>query len=127
MTRLSALDASFLRVESDAAHMHIGWVAMLGLRSGQERLDVGLLSRRLKARLHLAPRFRQVVAAPPGGMALPRWVDDQDFALDQHLTVQRSATPLRRSSTSSSPRRFRAIVRSGRSTWCPACRDGALR
>lgn len=76
--------------------MHIGWVAMLGLRSGQERLDVGLLSRRLKARLHLAPRFRQVVAAPPGGMALPRWVDDQDFALDQHLTVQRSATPLRK-------------------------------
>ena len=27
-TRLSGLDASFLAVETPAAHMHVGWVAV---------------------------------------------------------------------------------------------------
>ena len=34
MQRLSALDTSFLRVETPTAHMHVGWLAMLELPTG---------------------------------------------------------------------------------------------
>ena len=35
--RLSALDASFLRLESADAHMHVGWSAVFSVPEGQPR------------------------------------------------------------------------------------------
>src|SRR4051794_9016052 len=83
MQRVSALDASFLRVESATAHMHIGWLSWLRLPSGEMRLDVELLSLRIAARLHLAPHFRQRLQRLPVGE--PAWADDPDFRLERHL------------------------------------------
>lgn len=83
MRRLSALDASFLRLESPSAHMHVGWLATLRLPEGCEELDVATLKARMAAHLHLAPRFRHKVVWAPVGE--PVWVDDTGFDIDRHV------------------------------------------
>jgi WS/DGAT/MGAT family acyltransferase len=92
--RLSTLDASFLRVESPSAHMHVGWLATLELPSGSFELDAGRLAERIAARLHLAPRFRQRVVPAPLGE--PLWVDDPTFVLADHVLVEDAAIGGRR-------------------------------
>ena len=87
MARLSPLDASFLRVESPTAHMHVGWLSRLELPAGGDSLDVERLWATLAARLHRAPRFRQLVAPAPLDLGEPTWVDDHEFALDRHVHV----------------------------------------
>jgi diacylglycerol O-acyltransferase len=87
MQRLSALDTSFLRVETPTAHMHVGWVATLELPDGVPELAPDALAERIAARLHLAPRFRQLVVPAPLGE--PLWADDPDFRPDRHLTIER--------------------------------------
>jgi len=88
MERLSSLDASFLHVESASAHMHVGWLATLDLRKGDQALDVDAVRAQLRSRMHLVPRFRQRVRRAAGGLGPPGWLDDPDFDLDDHLTIQ---------------------------------------
>jgi diacylglycerol O-acyltransferase len=83
--RLSPVDASFLRVETPTAHMHVGWTSLLDLPPGRSRLDTRLLVERLAARLHLAPRFRQRVVKVPLGVAEPVWRDVPDFDIARHV------------------------------------------
>jgi WS/DGAT/MGAT family acyltransferase len=83
MDRLSALDASFLRIETPTAHMHVGWLSTLRLPPGQQRLNTDSLADRVAARLHLAPRFRQRVQSAPLGE--PVWADDPRFRLERHI------------------------------------------
>jgi diacylglycerol O-acyltransferase / wax synthase len=83
--RLSALDASFLAVESDTAPMHVGWVARfdppeVGARPGFEELF-----EHLAGRLGRAPRYRQRLAGVPLGLHDPVWVDDERFDSREHL------------------------------------------
>ena len=66
--------------------MHVGWMAILELPDGVRELDPDTLSERIAARLHLAPRFRQVVAPAPLGE--PMWVDDPAFRLGHHVVVE---------------------------------------
>jgi diacylglycerol O-acyltransferase len=87
MPQLSPLDASFLRIESPTAHMHVGWLSHLELPDGAEALDVDRLARTLAARLHHVPRFRQRVVAAPLDLGEPSWVDDPAFALERHVFV----------------------------------------
>ncbi len=91
--RLSALDSSFLTVETPVAHMHVGWLSTLLLPSGSDALDVQALAKRIAARLHLAPRFRQRLAASPVGE--PAWVDDPGFRLSRHVRPIEGAPPTR--------------------------------
>src|SRR4051794_6899973 len=85
MDRMSALDASFLRVESPTAHMHVGWVSMLERPPGMARLDAARLRDRIGARLDAVPRFRQRFFAVPLGLGEPVWGDDPAFALGLHV------------------------------------------
>jgi hypothetical protein len=55
-TRLSALDASFLEVESPTAHMHVGWVARFGRRPGRRSPTFTALQEHIAGRLPVAPR-----------------------------------------------------------------------
>src|SRR5438034_2636814 len=87
MPRLSTLDASFLRVETPTAHMHVGWFSSLELPRGAGQLDVDALMAQVASRLHLAPRFRQRVVEAPLSLAEPRWQDDPGFDLRRHVTV----------------------------------------
>jgi len=80
-TRLSALDASFLAVESADSPMHVGWVAAFdGPRPG-----FAALRDHLAERLEGAPRYRQRLAPVPLGLHEPVWVDDPAFDPAQHL------------------------------------------
>jgi diacylglycerol O-acyltransferase len=90
--RLSALDASFLAVETATAHMHVGWVAVFsapadgGLPSFRELRD------HIAQRLGRAPRYRQKLASVPLGLHAPEWTDDRAFSVERH--VYRAPGPL---------------------------------
>jgi WS/DGAT/MGAT family acyltransferase len=79
--RLTGLDASFLALENDGAHMHVGSVLVF---EGPAP-DYDSFVERLESRLHLVPRYRQKLAFPPLGITRPIWVDDPHFNARYHL------------------------------------------
>ena len=85
MDRLSTVDASFLRVESPTAHMHVGWLSVVDRPPGMAVLEAAALRTRLAARLPLVPRFRQRIVSMPLGMGEPVWADDPTFDVDRHV------------------------------------------
>jgi WS/DGAT/MGAT family acyltransferase len=89
-TRLTALDASFLEVESSTAHMHVGWASLFALPDGKPRPTFAELRTHVGARLGRAPRYRQKLARVPFGLNDPVWVDDPGFDVAQHIRRARS-------------------------------------
>jgi WS/DGAT/MGAT family acyltransferase len=83
--RLSALDTSFLDVETPTAHMHVGWAATFSPPEDDEACDFESLSAHLASRLGRAPRYRQKLAPVPLGVTPPAWVDDPDFDPRRHI------------------------------------------
>jgi WS/DGAT/MGAT family acyltransferase len=90
--KLSALDASFLHLETPSTHMHIGGVAVFepSPLGGGEKLYRALV-RAIEPRLDLMPRYRQKLAFVPLSLDVPVWVDDDDFDISSH--VLRAALP----------------------------------
>jgi WS/DGAT/MGAT family acyltransferase len=90
--RLTALDASFLYLETPAMHMHLAGVTILDPSTRPDGpLRFGEIRRLLESRIHLVPRLRKKVLMVPGQVALPVWVDDASFDLGYHL--RRAALP----------------------------------
>jgi diacylglycerol O-acyltransferase / wax synthase len=87
MDRLSPLDASFLHIEDDVNHMHIG---SIGIFEGPPPPYEELVAT-FAGRLHLVPRYRQRVQTVPLSLARPVWVDDPHFNVEYH--VRRTALP----------------------------------
>jgi diacylglycerol O-acyltransferase len=83
--RLSALDASFLAVESPSAPMHVGWVAGFDPPEAAPRPTFTELFEYIGGRLERAPRYRQRLAGVPFGLHEPVWVDDPGFDPAAHL------------------------------------------
>jgi diacylglycerol O-acyltransferase / wax synthase len=81
--RLTGLDASFLHIESDSAHMHVAAVALFE-GSPPEHDE---LVEALESKMHLVPRYRQKLAFVPFAQGRPRWVDDPYFNLGYHVRV----------------------------------------
>src|SRR3712207_1194702 len=79
--RLSVIDNSFLDLERDSTHMHVGGVMVF---EGPP-LDCDDLARHIEARLHLVPRYRQKIAPAPLQSGRPLWIDDPCFNLDYHV------------------------------------------
>jgi diacylglycerol O-acyltransferase / wax synthase len=90
--RLTALDASFLDVETTSAHMHVGWAAAFDPPEGRSAPSFERLRDHVASRLPLAPRYRQRLAPVPLGLARPVWVDDERFDVDRHLKRSRSGS-----------------------------------
>ncbi len=67
--RLSALDASFLAVETPTAHMHVGWVAVLSAPAEGRLPRFAELRDHIERRLGRAPRYRQKLARNPARLA----------------------------------------------------------
>jgi diacylglycerol O-acyltransferase / wax synthase len=85
-TRLSPLDASFLDVETDVAHMHVGWAATFAPPGdGTARPSFAELRDHVASRLSRAPRYRQKLAGVPLGVNDPVWVDADDFDVARHV------------------------------------------
>jgi len=91
--RLTALDASFLDLESPGVHMHVGSVGIFDpgpLAQADGSIDFDQILRVAEAGLFRAPRFRQKLAeAPLSGH--PIWVDDPHFNILYH--VRHTALP----------------------------------
>jgi WS/DGAT/MGAT family acyltransferase len=85
LARLSALDASFLAVETPSAHMHVGWAAAFDPPPDAPRPTYRQLRDHVAARIGRARRFRQRLAGVPLGLHDPVWVDDPAFDLEQHV------------------------------------------
>lgn len=83
--RLSALDASFLRLESSAAHMHVGWSAVLEVPEAGDRPTLRALRARVAERLRDLPWCRWRLQRAPLGLSEPRWVEDRAFDLNAHV------------------------------------------
>lgn len=82
--RLSSHDASFLYGETASGAMHGVAIAEVdGASSFQEIYDY------YAARIHLVPKFRQKLAFVPFSVAHPKWVDDPDFDLANHILPHR--------------------------------------
>jgi WS/DGAT/MGAT family acyltransferase len=79
--RLTALDAAFLHIEDQGAHMHVASVMTFAgpVPEYDEILQL------LDSRLHLVPRYRQRLASVPLGQGRPVWTDDPHFNLRYHL------------------------------------------
>ncbi|MGB8329836.1 MAG: wax ester/triacylglycerol synthase family O-acyltransferase [Polyangiales bacterium] len=92
--RLSALDATFLDVESEAAPMHVGAALIFDakpLTLSHGGLDIDRLSRYTEAALDSIPRYRQRLEWIPG-FGHPVWVDDERF--DMHFHLRHTRLPL---------------------------------
>src|SRR5215213_3060274 len=83
--RLSALDASFLDVESASAHMHAGWAAAFDPPDERPAPSFEQFRDHIARRLHRAPRYRQRLEGVPLGVARPVWVDDERFDITRHV------------------------------------------
>jgi diacylglycerol O-acyltransferase / wax synthase len=83
--RLSALDASFLEVESPSAHMHVGWAASFAPPDGAPRPSFDDMRDHIAGRLGRAPRYRQRLAPVPLGVHDPEWIDDCEFDVATHV------------------------------------------
>ena len=83
--RLSALDASFLEIESSTAHMHVGWVATFLPPADGSMPTFDDLRDHVASRLCRAPRYRQRLAGVPLGLNAPEWVDAESFDIADHV------------------------------------------
>ena len=78
--RLTTQDASFLYSETASGPMHAAAIAVV-----EGELSVAAIRKHIAARLHLVPRYRQRLAMVPFNLAHPKWVDDPDFDLANHV------------------------------------------
>ena len=86
--RLSPFDLSFLELETDTAHMHVGWL----LRFEGAPPPLAALRRHIAGRLDRVPRFRRRVVAG-AGLLDPVWADDTRFDVAHHVHAVRLAAP----------------------------------
>ncbi|MEM8609586.1 MAG: wax ester/triacylglycerol synthase family O-acyltransferase [Myxococcota bacterium] len=93
--RLSALDATFLDIETSAAPMHVGAALLFDAESLQlphGGLDIDRLTRFAESALDRVPRYRQRVEWSPV-LRHPVWVDDDRFNIRFHLRHTRLPLP----------------------------------
>jgi WS/DGAT/MGAT family acyltransferase len=91
--RLSALDSSFLEMEDQNSHMHIGSVGLYDaapLTRPEGGLDFERIQTFLEGQMHRSARFRQKLAMIPR-LEHPVWIDDDTFNIHYH--VRHTALP----------------------------------
>jgi WS/DGAT/MGAT family acyltransferase len=83
--RLSALDGSFLRLESDCSHTHVGFSAVLAAPDEGDRPTLQALRDRVSARLDGVGWCQWKLRRTRLGLVEPSWVDDRRFDLAAHV------------------------------------------
>jgi diacylglycerol O-acyltransferase / wax synthase len=83
---LSPSDLSAIQAEQGPVHMHVGGVLVF-----EGRIEREAVVRRVRARIHLIPRYTMRLDNAPFGLANPVWVEDVGFDADRH--VRRAALP----------------------------------
>jgi WS/DGAT/MGAT family acyltransferase len=85
--RLTALDSTFLDIESPSVHMHVGSVGVFDpgpLANEDGGIDFDQVLSVVESGLRRAPRFRQHLVRAPITQH-PVWVDDEHFNVLYHL------------------------------------------
>jgi WS/DGAT/MGAT family acyltransferase len=84
--RLSALDGSFLRLDTQQSPMHVGWSAIFEAPAeGRPRPSVQAMREIATGRLHEVPWCRWKLDGAPFGLSEPRWIEDAGFDLAAHI------------------------------------------
>ncbi|MGW4770803.1 wax ester/triacylglycerol synthase family O-acyltransferase [Nocardia sp. NPDC004278] len=96
LERVTASDLFLLLWDDYGWSTDIGGLAILDGTSlldedGGVRLDV--VRRHLEPRMHLVPRFRQLLYRPRLGLGWPLWIDAPAFDLAEHIHVHALAAP----------------------------------
>ncbi len=94
--RLTASDLFLLLWDDYGWSTDIGGLAILdgnSLLDDEGRVLVDAVRRHLEPRLHLVPRFRQLLYRPRLGLGWPLWVDAPSFNLADHIRVNTLAAP----------------------------------
>jgi WS/DGAT/MGAT family acyltransferase len=86
--RLSAQDASFLYFERRESPMHIGSIAVV-----EGGVDFNRFVESIAAKMHLIPRYQQIVLAAPFNIGHPTWEWDQNFDINRHIMRVRIDDP----------------------------------
>jgi WS/DGAT/MGAT family acyltransferase len=93
MQPLSALDASFIYLETDHSPMHVGSVYVLDAAEAPAAFGYEAFRAHIASRLRCSRIFRQRLVEVPLGLSHPCWVKDPEFDLDLHLPRRRLIAP----------------------------------
>lgn len=85
MDMLSALDATFIYLESERSPMAIGAVYVIDASEAPDGFSQESLHSLVESRLKLSKVFRQRLVEVPLALSFPYWIRDPDFDLHQHL------------------------------------------
>jgi diacylglycerol O-acyltransferase len=94
--RLAAADLMLIWPEAMGWPQHIGALAILDgekLFDSDGRFLIERAREHIKRRLHLVPRFRQLLCSPSVGLGWPLWVDAPSFEIAEHVAVFPVASP----------------------------------
>ncbi len=89
--KLSAMDASFLYLETPEVPMHVGSMAIFQLPENYRGDFFEDLKSMIGGRLHVAPMLTWKLAHTPFDIDRPHWIEDDQFDIDRH--VFRGALP----------------------------------
>jgi diacylglycerol O-acyltransferase len=96
LQRVTASDLFMLMWEDYGWSTDIGGLAILdgaSLLDPGGRVRIAAVRQQLEPRLHLVPRFRQLLYRPRLGLGWPLWVDAPSFDLADHVRVHPLAAP----------------------------------
>jgi diacylglycerol O-acyltransferase len=96
LERLTASDLFLLMWDDYGWSSDIGGLAVCdgtSLLDRDGRVRIEAVRTRLEPRLHLVPRFRQLLYRPRSGLGWPLWVDAPRFDLADHIRVHPLAAP----------------------------------
>lgn len=93
MDQLSAMDASFLYIESPTVPQHVLGVMLFDAAGSAGRFSVERFREVLEERIHLLPAFERRLVMVPLHMDHPYWIHDPDVDLDKHLHRLTLAAP----------------------------------
>jgi WS/DGAT/MGAT family acyltransferase len=83
--KLTAVDASFLYLETPEVPMHVGSMAIFQLPEDYKGDFFEGLKAMIGARLHLAPMLTWKLAHTPLDIDRPHWIEDEQFDIDRHI------------------------------------------
>ena len=93
MKVLSALDATFLYLESAHSPMANGGVYLIDAKDTPDDFDYASWHKLVADRLQCSPVFRQRLVEVPWSLSHPAWINDPDFDLEIHLPKLALASP----------------------------------
>src|SRR4051812_18376051 len=85
MDQLSAMDASFLYIESPTMPQHVLGVMLFDAAGSAGRFTIERFRDVLEERIHLLPAFERRLVTVPLHLDHPYWIHDADVDIDRHL------------------------------------------